>query len=470
MIKVLFNFFAFCVFVGLSASADAYYIVGSINNYNAPVYMSEIERGKYALTDENGDSVYSLTINIPKGQFNFVLFKGIAGWDSKDIYWACESVDLIDEIDIQLTKTVSQNISCPNWAGGAVKLEFDAKTERLKIRNLEIDEAEILYVVGAPTGYVEPTIENKELFKKYAFADADGDGVYKGSISIPSDAFEFCFAKGLNGGDSTTYIVPNNSEEVKFDFYGIYGGATNYSQTPQYWIHNNWQSTEEIEFAYDSNLNTISFSCEALGQTKYLYLIGSPSGWIGPDSGNEPYLRKWRLKNSEDNENVYRGEFEIDNSQKLAFRFYDALIGWDGGGSYGCEIDDNIFHYNVDENGVYQGVIKKGKGSWGFAQWPTNKLYIEVDLYNMSVFFASSVTSVETIIENDLKLTKGLNNQFYIESVGNNVKYCVYNMHGTLVKIGNENIIDLRGIQLGIYIIKVTDGVNNIVEKVMIEN
>ena len=84
-------------FVGLSASADAYYLVGSINNYNAPVYMSEIERGRYALTDENGDSIYSLTINIPKGQLNFVLFKEIAGWDSENIYWAQESVDLIDE-------------------------------------------------------------------------------------------------------------------------------------------------------------------------------------------------------------------------------------------------------------------------------------------------------------------------------------------------------------------------------------
>ena len=152
------------------------------------------------------------------------------------------------------------------------------------------------------------------------------------------------------------------------------------------------------------------------------------------------------------------------------FRFYDALTGWDGGSVYGCEIDDNIYDYKVDKNGIYRGVVKKGKGCWSFAQWPTNKLYIEVDLYNMIVVFASSVTSVETIKENKLKLTKGLNNQFYIEPIGNNVNYCVYNMHGTLVKTGNENIIDLRDFQLGMYIIKVTDGLNNIVDKVMIKN
>lgn len=442
-------------FVGLSAYADAYYIVGDINNYTSPSYMSETERGKCALTDANGDNVYSLTINIPKGQFNFVLFKGIAGWDSKDIYWAQESVDLIDEIDIQLTKIVSQNISCPNWAGGAVKLEFDAKTERLKIRNLEIDEAEILYLVGAPTGYVEPTIENKELFNKYAFADIDGDGVYKGSISIPSGAFEFCFAKGLNG-DSTTYIVPNNSEVVKFDFYGIYEGATTYSQTRQYWIHNNWQSTEDIEFAYDSNLNTISFTCETLEQSKYLYLIGTPSGWIGPDGGNEPYLRKWRLKNSEDNEYVYKGEFEIDNNQQLAFRFYDALTGWD----YGCEIDDNRFYYNIDNNGVYQGIIKKGKGSWSFAQWPTNKLYIEVDFSNMTVLFSCNEASVNAIIEDDINIFVVDENMLSIETTNENVCYEIYNMQGLLVGKGADKIINLDGFCQGVYIIKVDDAKN----------
>ena len=442
-------------FVGLSAYADAYYIVGNINNYTSPAHMSETERGKCALTDANGDSVYSLTINIPKGQFNFVLFKGIAGWDSKDIYWAQESVDLIDEIDIQLTKIVSQNISCPNWAGGAVKLEFDAKKERLKIRNLEIDEAEILYLVGAPTGYVEPTIENKELFNKYAFADIDGDGVYKGSISIPSDAFEFCFAKGLNG-DSTTYIVPNNSEVVKFDFYGIYEGATTYSQTLQYWIHNNWQSTENVEFAYDSNLNTISFTCETLEQSKYLYLIGTPSGWIGPDGGNEPYLRKWRLKNSEDNEYVYKGEFEIDNNQQLAFRFYDALTGWD----YGCEIDDNRFYYNIDNNGVYQGIIKKGKGSWSFAQWPTNKLYIEVDFSNMTVLFSCNEASVNAIIKDDINICVVDENMLSIETTNENVCYEIYNMQGLLVGKGADKIINLDGFCQGVYIIKVDDAKN----------
>ena len=220
MIKILFNFFAFCVFVGLSASADAYYIVGDINNYNAPTNMSESERGKYALTDDDGDEIYSLIINIPKNKFSFVLFKGIVDWNSRDIYWATVPIEMVDETEILLTKTVSQNISYSNWEGGEVQLEFDSKTERLKIRSLEIDNAEILYLVGAPTGYIEPTIENKELFKEYAFADIDGDGIYKGSISIPSDAFEFCFAKGLNG-DSTTYVVPNNSEVVKFDLFNI---------------------------------------------------------------------------------------------------------------------------------------------------------------------------------------------------------------------------------------------------------
>ncbi len=453
-------------FVGLSAYADAYYIVGNINNYTSPAHMSETERGKCALTDANGDSVYSLTINIPKGQFNFVLFKGIAGWDSKDIYWAHESVDLIDEIDIQLTKIVSQNISCPNWAGGAVKLEFDAKTERLKIRNLEIDEAEILYLVGAPTGYVEPTIENKELFNKYAFADIDGDGVYKGSISIPSGAFEFCFAKGLNG-DSTTYIVPNNSEVVKFDFYGIYEGATTYSQTLQYWIHNNWQSTENIEFAYDSNLNTISFTCETLEQSKYLYLIGTPSGWSAPTLDSEETLKKWRLVNSEENEYLYKGDFEIDNSQQLIFMFYGELTGWDGG-SYGCEVIDAPYEYEVDENGIYRGTIVKGKGKWAFSQWPSSKLYVEVDLLNMLVKFSSSTASVNKPCEDETKIFLDSTKKLYIQAPRDKIEYEIYDIRGQLMISGKEKVANIRHLLPSIYFIKVFDEKNYYISKFIV--
>ena len=451
------------------SAASAYYVVGSINNYKSPTNMSEEERNKYALTDEDGDSVYSLKINIPKGQFNFVLFEGIVDWSSSQIYRATEQVELYDETEIQLEKTVNRNISCSEWTGGEVQLDFDAKTERLRICNLSVNADDILYLIGKPTNNATPTITNKALFEKYKYIDKDGDGIYTGSIYIPANSFEFCFAKGLNG-DSTTYIVPNGSNIVEFNFNGKYYGESESSQNTKYFVEENWTNGGSVDFVYDSSQNTISFSCDSLSQAKYLYLTGTPTGWTAPNIENELILRNWRLENNEENENVYKGEFDIDNNQQLVFRFYDALTGWDGGSVYGCEIDDNIYDYKVDKNGIYRGVVKKGKGCWSFAQWPTNKLYIEVDLYNMTVVFASGVTSVETIKENKLKLTKGLNNQFYIESIGNNVNYCVYNMHGTIVKTGNENIIDLRDFQLGMYIIKVTDGLNNIVDKVMIKN
>lgn len=453
------------------SATSAYYIVGKINDYTAPTYMSDAEREKFALTDEDGDSIYSLTINIPKNQFNFVLFEGIAGWESENYYFAAKPFEIIDKAEIQLGRmpTVTANITCTNWNGGEVQLDLDARTLRLKIMYKSIDYNDILYLVGAPTGYTKPSIENEDKFTNAKFIDADGDGVYKGSFTIPANCFNFCLAKGLNG-DSTTYIVPNNSEAVKFDFYGIYEGATSYTQSLQYWTNNNWQSAEDIEIAYDSNINTIFFSCESLEQTKYLYLIGTPSGWSGPNRGNEDTLNKWRLANNEENENVYKGEFEIDNSRQLAFRFYDALTGWDGGGSYGCEIDETIFHYNVDENGIYRGVIKKGKGSWGFKQWPSNKLYAEVDLLNMSVFFANRKTSIEKLKEVDLKLHKGLNNLYYIESNDMNVSYFVYNMYGVSVMSGNEKEINLNSLPSGMYLINILNGHNAIVEKIIITN
>ena len=145
------------------SATSAYYIVGSINNYNTPTIMSDAEREKYGLTDEDGDSIYSLKINIPKGQFNFVLFEGIVDWNSSQIYWATEHVELYDETEIQLEKTINRNISYSEWAGGEVRLDFDAKTERLKISNLSVNADEILYLIGNPTNNATPTTTNKSL-------------------------------------------------------------------------------------------------------------------------------------------------------------------------------------------------------------------------------------------------------------------------------------------------------------------
>ena len=75
MRKIYFLGVVMSLLIGFSVSADAYYIVGDMTGYNAPKDMSEIEREKYALTDEDGDSVYSLTIDIPQNKFNFVYLR-----------------------------------------------------------------------------------------------------------------------------------------------------------------------------------------------------------------------------------------------------------------------------------------------------------------------------------------------------------------------------------------------------------
>ena len=466
MRKIYFLGVVMSLLIGFSVSADAYYIVGDMTGYNAPKDMSEIEREKYALTDEDGDSVYSLTIDIPQNKFNFVLFKGLTDWNSQDIYRAEETFELIDKAEIQLTKNISQNISCSNWIGGEVQLDFDAKTERLKIYNKSIESEDILYLVGAPTGYVEPTIKNEDSFENAKFIDADGDGIFKGSFSIPIDGFEFCFAKGLNG-DSTDYIVPDNAEVVKFDFDGKYFGTTDIANTPRYWINNELEIACRVTFIYDSTANTISFSSDTLNKSKYLYLIGTPSGWSAPTLDSEETLKKWRLVNSEENEYLYKGDFEIDNSQQLIFMFYGKLTGWDGG-SYGCEVIDAPYEYEVDENGIYRGTIVKGKGKWTFSQWPSSKLYVEVDLLNMLVKFSSNAASVNKPCEDETKIFLDSTKKLYIQAPRDKIEYEIYDIRGQLMISGKEKVANIRHLLPSIYFIKVFDEKNYYISKFIV--
>ena len=79
------------------------------------------------------------------------------------------------------------------------------------------------------------------------------------------------------------------------------------------------------------------------------------------------------------------GDVEMPEGD-LTFRFYSKLTGWDGGDSYGFQVDDVATDFEFT-NGSFSGTAMVGKGSWHFAVFDGGTMHIVVDMNNNTVKF-----------------------------------------------------------------------------------
>ncbi len=111
------------------------------------------------------------------------------------------------------------------------------------------------------------------------------------------------------------------------------------------------------------------------GEYPRLYVVGSIQGW---DINSSNYFLRDR-----EGSNVYTGELGIPNGAQ--FRFYKELGNWDTNG-YGSQVDDAGINITVTD-GVYEGALVSGKGSWIFPADAEGTYNCTVDLTNMTVKF-----------------------------------------------------------------------------------
>lgn len=118
----------------------------------------------------------------------------------------------------------------------------------------------------------------------------------------------------------------------------------------------------------------------ALKLPGYIFLVGQPSGWTGPDAGSAEHYKAWRLYEADDaiGSKIYSATFQIEAGQ-AQFRFYTELTGWDGGASVGSQEEDSPIDCALTD-GIYSGTAVKGKGSFNFPDWAGGKMKITVDL------------------------------------------------------------------------------------------
>ena len=124
----------------------------------------------------------------------------------------------------------------------------------------------------------------------------------------------------------------------------------------------------------------------------YIYLVGNPEGWKGPEEVNAEHYKNWRLYENEEaiGSNVYSAVFTMP-AQPI-FRFYTALTGWDAD-SYGSQADDNPVDF-VLADGSLETSLVKGKGSFSFPDFEGGEMTITVDMNAMTVKFEAGAVEV----------------------------------------------------------------------------
>lgn len=178
-------------------------------------------------------------------------------------------------------------------------------------------------------------------------------------VSSQQIAEALCELRGIESKDAWEQIDPI---PVNIRATAIVGDIENT------YIESNWITLKAVQ------------GWDAIKEPGYIYLVGAPEGWKGPDAANATHYSDWRLfeKREEIGSKVYWGVFNIPAGSAM-FRFYTALTGWDAD-SYGSQVDDNPVDVEFNAEGIMESDLVKGKGSFNFADWGGGLMTIKVDM------------------------------------------------------------------------------------------
>lgn len=148
-----------------------------------------------------------------------------------------------------------------------------------------------------------------------------------------------------------------------------------------------------VESSYITS-NTVAFNAikgyYAVQLPGYIYLVGNPEGWKGPEEANAAHYAPWRLFEKEDaiGSQVYYGTFTLPDAPM--FRFYTALTGWEDD-SLGYIVDDNATDFELVD-GSFTSKLVNGKGAFNFPDFEGGVVDIVVDLSDPNnMIFSMSV-------------------------------------------------------------------------------
>ena len=228
-----------------------------------------------------------------------------------------------------------------------------------------------IYLVGAPEGWAGPTEANAAHYADWRLtepANAIGSHVYSGVFDIPAGNAMFRFYTALTGWDADSYGSQEEDNPVEYPEFvdGSFTGTVVKGKGS--FSFPNWQGGKMTITVDMSDMKNITVTCQAGAQSvtvaKYIYVVGTISGWTEPSEANAEHYQNYRLADTSDS-GIFTGSFAVPAGD-LSFKLYTELTGWDGGAALGSQVEDQGTDCSFT-NGSYSGPYVNGKGNWNFA-------------------------------------------------------------------------------------------------------
>lgn len=241
-----------------------------------------------------------------------------------------------------------------------------------------------IYLVGQPEGWAGPTESNAAHYNDWRLFEPDdaiGSKVYSGVFDIPAGSAMFRFYTALTGWDADSYGTQVDDNPIEYEMVdGSFAGTLVKGKGS--FSFPNWEGGEMtivVDMSDEKNMTvTMQAGSHSVTVTKYIYLVGSISGWNAPGTSNAEAYSSYRLADTTGS-GVYTGTWHVDAGH-VNFRFALELTDadWDNDTQIGIAADDGDVACSFT-NGVYQGTYVKGKGNWAFDLDNAGTLTLVVD-------------------------------------------------------------------------------------------
>lgn len=240
-----------------------------------------------------------------------------------------------------------------------------------------------IYLVGEPSGWIEPSAGNKAKYENWAIEETGvGTDIYEGSLELPQGQKYFRFYLGLDGwgsDNSLPSIGPNGTDGDNSPMNEIGSTPTVYTAVPG---KGSWFTPENfpggpVTFTLDMTTPdawTLTVVAGAMVKESYVYLCGDFPGfcWYEPSDANANIFDNWRLVDT-GGTGIYTNVFDLE-AHDVFFRVYGELTGW-GPTPYSANADGNV---NVDVTMGAPYKYETGTGCWHF-NWPGGQVRFTLD-------------------------------------------------------------------------------------------
>lgn len=214
-------------------SNEAFYLVGSMTDWQLPTTEALAADWQYKLTDPDGDGIYTGSFDLQDAYVDFKVFSEPGDWGNNDIYFGCEDGD----IDVYNTPTsvilgsgLNGNVDLSNWKGGTIDMsiewvyEGDAWCPLLKMSGVGQPDAPApseFYMIGEFNGWQLPTADSDKGARKLSASIIGSGNRAKDNIECGAGDIEMALCRYVRSENKCYVFVPDSYYDCPFTLYAI---------------------------------------------------------------------------------------------------------------------------------------------------------------------------------------------------------------------------------------------------------